>query len=114
MLTDPIGLGLENFDGIGRYRTLDNGALIDPSGEFDGTEFDGPLGLGQAIANDPKFPKCFVRTLTRYARGREEVESEEPALKALQLAFSDGGYRVQDLIIEVIRSPLFREAKGVQ
>ena len=114
MLTDPIGLGLENFDGIGRYRMLDNGALIDPSGDFDGTEFDGPIGLGKAIANDPKFPNCFVRTLTRYARGQEEIDSEQPALKALQTAFADGGYRVQDFIIHLIQSPLFREAKGVQ
>ncbi|MCA9544966.1 MAG: DUF1592 domain-containing protein, partial [Myxococcales bacterium] len=35
-IMDPIGLGLEQFDGVGRFRTTENGGVIDPSGELDG------------------------------------------------------------------------------
>jgi len=38
-LTDPIGLGFESFDGIGRWRSTENGATIDPSGTLDGVDF---------------------------------------------------------------------------
>ena len=36
---DPIGLSLENFDGVGAYRGEENGVRIDASGELDGVEF---------------------------------------------------------------------------
>src|SRR5690606_7737678 len=38
-ITDPIGLALENFDGAGQFRTTENGAPIDTSGELDGISF---------------------------------------------------------------------------
>ena len=114
MLTDPIGLGLENYNGIGQFRILDNGAMIDPSGDLDSTSFDGPIALGQAIANHPDFTTCLVRTLTRYARGRIELGTEKPAMNALEQGFADSGYRVKALILEIIKSPLFRRAGGTQ
>ena len=45
--TDLIGLGFENFDGIGRWRTQENGATIDASGELDGHTFDNAWELAQ-------------------------------------------------------------------
>ena len=45
-LMDPIGFSLENFDGIGLWRTLDEGTPVDPTSQvFDGTKIDGPAGL---------------------------------------------------------------------
>ena len=114
MLTDPIGLGLENYDGVGRYRTLDNGAFIDATGDLDQVEFDGPLTLGEAVANHPDFAKCVVRTLTRYGNALVETGAERPILDALQRGFMDSGYRVKPLILEFIKSPLFRYAGGLQ
>jgi len=114
MLTDPIGLGLENYNGVGQFRILDNGALIDPSGDLDNVEFDGPIALGRAIANHPDFSSCLVRTLTRYARGRLELGTEKPAMTALEEGFAESGYRVKALILDLIRSPLFRRAGGTQ
>ena len=70
MLTDLIGLSLENFDGLGSYRATENGALIDPSGSIDGAEFDDAVGLGQAIADHPSFVPCIVSTLWAFANGR--------------------------------------------
>src|SRR3546814_6297853 len=42
-ITDPIGLALENYDPVGRYRARENGALIDASGEFDGENYQNAL-----------------------------------------------------------------------
>src|SRR6185369_12443556 len=53
---DPIGLSLENFDGAGAYRTHENGAVIDASGELDGTKFGDPVSLAQAVRNHPLLP----------------------------------------------------------
>jgi hypothetical protein len=43
---DPIGFALENYDGIGAWRTNDNGVAINASGKLpDGATFSGPAGL---------------------------------------------------------------------
>ena len=45
-LMDPIGFSLENFDGVGLWRTLDEGQPIDATSQvYDGTKIDGPAGL---------------------------------------------------------------------
>ena len=59
---DPIGFGLERFDGIGRFRMLDNGGLIDPSGSVDGVDFEGFTALVEALANHPAFTECLSRS----------------------------------------------------
>lgn len=107
---DPIGLGLENYDAIGRLRTYDNGALIDPSGDLDGAAFDDAAGLGAAIRNHAAFAPCVVQTLVRYANGRVETPSEDAALTALANRFADLGYRLQPMLLEIVMSPLFRQA----
>jgi hypothetical protein len=70
-LMDPIGLGLENFDAIGAYRTSDNGTPIDSSGTLpDGSVFAGAADLRNLIAADPGFVACLVKNLYTYALGR--------------------------------------------
>ncbi|MFT5430517.1 MAG: hypothetical protein ACI9OJ_001192 [Myxococcota bacterium] len=110
VLMDPIGLALENFDGTGRFRLLDNGAMIDPSGDLDGETFDGPRGLGLAVAQHPAFSACVTRTMARYAIGRAESSNERAHLNTLNARFAASGYRVKSLMLEIIRSPLFRLA----
>ncbi len=59
---DPIGLALENFDAIGRWRTTDEGVQIDASAQLvDGTAIDGPASLRKALLNRPD---AFVGTMT--------------------------------------------------
>lgn len=110
LLTDPIGLGLENYDGIGRYRVRDNGEIIDPSGDLDGEPFTDPVTLAAEVRSHPSFAPCLVRTLTRYATGRVEVPSEGPHLNLLSERFETHGYRIKPLILEIVMSPMFRRA----
>ena len=61
-IMDPIGLVLENFDGIGQDRTLDDGSPIDPSGKLvDGTKLNGIADLRNALVS---YSPQFVRVVT--------------------------------------------------
>jgi hypothetical protein len=104
---DPIGLGLENFDAIGAYRSQENSLPIDASGELDGTAFSGPAGLADALAAHPKAPGCFARTVFRYAWGRLEASADEPFIQALTEAFEQNSFRVQDLLMSAATLPEF-------
>ena len=84
-IMDPIGLALENFDAIGRWRTRDEGVAIDASAQLvDGTAIDGPAGLRKALLERPE---AFVATLTEkllmYGVGRETKYYDMPAVRAV-------------------------------
>lgn len=107
-LMDPIGFGLEIYDGIGQFRTEDNGSPIDASAEIDGQPFVGAAGLGALVAQTPDAASCLVRNIYRDATGHVETAGEEIAIVALEDAFVDSGYRMQSLLIEIVASPAFR------
>jgi hypothetical protein len=109
-LTDPIGLGLEVFDGIGRYRTTENGAPIDTSGELDGQPFANPVELGLAFAKSELASACLVENLYRYAVGRPQVNSERRLLRHLESRFAESEYRLHALMREIVLSDGFRTA----
>ncbi len=111
---DPIGLGLENFDGIGAFRTMDAGQTIDPSGDLDGVAFAGPRELAVAIRNHPASGPCVARTVFRYALGHVETAGEEAAIKLLAQAFTDGNYRFPSLLAGVVANPAFLYAAKAQ
>ena len=114
LLMDPIGLGLENFDGIGRFRDLDNGVTIDATGDLDGTEFEDALGLAEAIRNHPEYAGCVTRNLMRYGTGVIESRETENAQDYLTGMFERSGYSFQTLMLEFIMSPAFRWAGEVE
>ncbi len=106
--TDPIGLGLEQFDGIGRSRTKENGVVIDPSGALDGAAFAGPEALGQVIRDQRGFAPCIVRKAFQYATGVPTDGSEVDTLDALLGRFIATGYRMKPLLAAIASSPAFR------
>jgi hypothetical protein len=106
-LMDPLGLTLENFDGLGAYRTQENGALIDASGTFDGKEYQGGSGLGQAIHDSPQTPRCLVDKMYRSAVGRKATPDEHPYVEYLNQTFQGDGYRVPDLMRAIAVSRTF-------
>ncbi len=114
LLMDPIGLALENFDALGRWREFDNGYPIDPSGTLDGVNFADARGLGETLAAHPDLTRCLVRTLNRYATGRLETTDERGVLRALNERFDAHGFRVQPLVLDVILSPTFRGTGGAR
>ena len=113
-LMDPIGLGFENFDGIGRWRETDNGAPIDPSGELEGSQFNNPIEMGEIIANSPAFTRCMVSSMARYANGRMETTQEREIISVLDERFAHHDRDLKLLIMEFVLSPLFLNAGTVQ
>jgi hypothetical protein len=69
-IIDPVGLGLENFDAIGAYRTVDSGIQVDASGNYLGTAFNGAVQLARLVAQDPRFPSCVTKQFLTYGVGR--------------------------------------------
>lgn len=65
-LMDPIGLGLEEFDAIGTYRTTENDLDIDPSGQLEGVSFGDAAELGEVIAEHPQLLPCLMANLYAY------------------------------------------------
>lgn len=108
-LMDPLGLGLENYDGIGRFRTAEpSGAVIDASSELDGQPFAGAQELGVRLKAHAGAPPCLVRNLFRHAAGHIETPGESVEIEELDVAFADSGYRMQELLVELVASPAFR------
>jgi hypothetical protein len=106
---DPIGLGMEDFDQYGRFRsTYDTGQVVDAGGDVDGRPFSGAKQLGQLLAEDSRVSACLVKQLYRYGSARLEAEGEAATLEALNLAFAAGGYQLRPLLLELVQSDGFR------
>lgn len=111
-IMDPIGFALENFDAIGAYRTLDNGAPVDASGQLvDGTPINGVEDLAQAIASDADYAICLGKQMLTYAVGRSFSETEARAYAAgVGVSVKDGTW--PDLIHAVANSQAFLTRRG--
>jgi Protein of unknown function (DUF1592)/Protein of unknown function (DUF1588)/Protein of unknown function (DUF1595)/Protein of unknown function (DUF1585)/Protein of unknown function (DUF1587) len=103
--TDPPGLALEHFDGLGQLRTTENGATIDVSSGINDVKFEGAQGLGQFLHDDPRVPDCLVRNVYAYGAGREP--DDEDYLVNQSKAFAGNGYRLPDLMVQIASSPEF-------
>jgi len=108
---DPIGLGLEQFDGIGQFRLDENDATIDPSGDLDGVTFAGAVQLGEAIAQHDEVGRCLTRHLYRYAIGTTETKAEAALLDQLGEQFEHDGHRIKALMRRIALSDGFRFAQ---
>ncbi len=110
---DPIGLGLENYDAIGAYRTQDAGQPIDASGAFpDGRSFDGAAEMAALVKADPSTPHCVAERLLTYALGRGLDAGDATHLDAITAAFQANGRSLEDLITAIVQSEPFRMRRG--
>ena len=110
---DPIGLALENYDAIGRFRASDQGRPVDTRGVMpDGTVLNGPEDLGRAISGDTRFPACVAETLYIYALGRGIESSDRSELQRILEALGERGFSLPALIAEIVQSSGFRYRRG--
>ena len=114
---DPLGFALENFDGIGRWRTADDVRLpgdpapaIDASGVMpDGTQFEGPDGLRQLLLDrQPQFVRTVTERLLTYALGRRLEYHDQPVVRQVMEGAAPQGHRWSDLILGIVNSTPFR------
>ena len=110
-MIDPVGLGLERFDGIGRWRLTENAAPIDASGQIDNLKFAGAPGLGNAIAAMPEATQCVAGRALEYARGWPAGE-DGALVTALNKKFGASGYSIRALFQAVASLPEAYQQKG--
>ena len=113
---NPIGFAFEDYDGIGRYRTTDNGKPVDTTGSYpfsDGTHtFKESSDLMQLIANGPQAHQCWSKKLASYALERDMMDSERPTIEAMgQVSQSTGG-SLKQVMLTLVQSPSFRTHVG--
>jgi hypothetical protein len=116
-LMDPIGLGLENYDVIGSYRTTDNDLPIDAAGQLPtGEMFTGPRELAGLIAGRPEYAKCVAQKLYTYALGRPPDTTaghmDGQTLEALAQRLRDTSYSFSELIAGIATAPTFLNRRG--
>src|SRR5712671_3850789 len=109
-LMDPIGLSLENYDGIGRWRTVDSGSPIDASGQLvDGTPLTGADSLRNALL---KYPDAFAQTMTEkllmFATGRAAHYYDMPAIRAIARNAERNDYRFSSMVVGIVNSQPFQ------
>ena len=117
---DPLGLALDNFDVIGKWRIRENGMPLDTRGEmWDGTQVSSPQGLRQALLDLPiPLARTFTENLMAYALGRRVEHYDMPSIRTITEAARANDHRMSSFILGVINSPAFRmqraEADGIE
>ncbi|HWE50096.1 MAG TPA: DUF1592 domain-containing protein [Bryobacteraceae bacterium] len=110
-IMDPLGFALENFDAVGRWRTVgEDKAPIDASGELiDGTRINGPATLRNALlAHREDFAATVTDKLLTYALGRGTEYYDGPAVRAIVHGAAQDDYRWSALILGIARSIPFQ------
>jgi hypothetical protein len=111
-LMDPVGFGFENFDGIGRYRSTDNGFPVDSSGELTGTQdangkFNGVVELGQKLSQSAEVRACFVKNWFQFSMARLGATSDSCTVQTAFSKFLNGQETIRDLIVDIVRQNEF-------
>jgi hypothetical protein len=112
-MIDPAGLALENFDGVGAWRTRDGGTRgtpVDASGQLvDGTAVNGVNELRRALLRDPGlFAGTITEKLLIYAVGRGLAGTDMPAVRRIVGDAARDGYRFSSIILGIVRSVPFQ------
>ncbi|PCJ22587.1 MAG: hypothetical protein COA96_13950 [SAR86 cluster bacterium] len=106
--SDPAGLALEHFDGLGQFRTLENGVFIDVSATlYDGSKFTGAQGLGEFLHDDPRIPSCLVRNVFSYGVAQLPRYEDRDYLQEQTELFANNGYRISTLFEEIASTAEF-------
>jgi hypothetical protein len=112
---DPLGLALENFDGVGEWRVKEPGGSIDPVGQLaDGTKVDGPIALRKAVMRRPEmFARTITEKLMTYGLGRGMEYIDMPIVRTIAENAGKQNYRFSALVLEIVKSVPFQMKKAM-
>jgi Protein of unknown function (DUF1592)/Protein of unknown function (DUF1588)/Protein of unknown function (DUF1595)/Protein of unknown function (DUF1585)/Protein of unknown function (DUF1587) len=112
LLMDPIGYAFEHYDGIGRYRTMDNGQAVDSTGmlNIDGADksFADAIELTKILSTSATVRSCFSKQWFRFAVGRDETDADASSLTSIATAFATNQFDMRDLAPAIAASRSFR------
>jgi hypothetical protein len=110
-LMDPIGLAFENYDGVGRYRSFENGRPVDASGSLWDTDVDGPFTgipeLTSRLLESQIVRDCVVTQWFRFAYGRGETTDDACNLRTLEDHFDASGSNIRSLLLALTQTDAF-------
>ena len=113
LITDPMGLSLENFDGAGRFRETESGAQLDISGELDGVFYEDIGGLAAAMRNHPKLSNCLVNRLYAYGTGGPvSLGNDRDILNWFESRFVANEYKLPALLRDIALSRAFSSVRS--
>jgi hypothetical protein len=109
-IMDPIGLALENFDLVGRWRTQENGFDLDThTNLIDGTAIDGPESLRNALLDrGDAVASTFIEKMLSYALGRHLHAHDMAAVRQIAGQSAKNSYRFSDIVLGIVESDPFR------
>jgi len=108
---DPLGFAMENYDGVGKWRTEDGGTAIDPAGKLpDGSVFQGPAGLKKVLlaSHRDEFLSTITSKLLTYALGRGLEYYDMPAVRSITRQAEKDDFRVSALVTAIVQSTPFQ------
>jgi hypothetical protein len=110
---DPLGFGLENFDAVGAWRTMDGKFPIDASGVLPGGhEFKGPDELRAVLRGQPDaFSQALTSKLLTYALGRGLERYDSRVVKQIAGRLPARNYRFSALVLEIVNSLPFQQRR---
>jgi hypothetical protein len=109
-IMDPIGLAMENFDAVGRWRTADEGVAIDASAQLvDGMPLNGPASLRRALLDRrDAFVASMTEKLLMYGVGRETKYYDMPAVRTVMRDAAKSRYKFSEIVLGIVKSPAFQ------
>ena len=111
---DVLGFGLENYDAIGKWRTMDGKFPVDISGTFpNGKSFSTPAEMKVLLKEElPDFARCIVEKMLTYSLGRGLEKYDRRTVDEIGRKLSASGYQFQTLISEIVQSLPFQSRRG--
>jgi hypothetical protein len=108
---DPLGFGLENYDGVGAWRDQDGEFAIDASGELpNGQKFAGPQELKQVLkSRQSDFLRCLAEKMLTYGLGRGVEYSDRCTVREIAASMAADEYKFSSLILAVVASDAFQK-----
>jgi Protein of unknown function (DUF1592)/Protein of unknown function (DUF1588)/Protein of unknown function (DUF1587)/Protein of unknown function (DUF1585)/Protein of unknown function (DUF1595)/Planctomycete cytochrome C len=108
---DPLGFALENYDAVGRWRTMDGEFPIDPSGELlGGRKFADITELKRLLVSSTakKFSRCLIENMLTYGLGRGLQAYDYCTVEDIRVKLAGNDYRIQDIIFGIVESQAFQ------
>lgn len=108
---NPVGFAFEHYDGLGRFRTEDNGFPVNAADSFEFPDttritYTDALTFSSELAKTAQTHHCYAKHWVEYFFGREALETDEPVIQRLMKASLEEA-PVKDLLLTLVTSPTF-------
>jgi hypothetical protein len=113
---NTLGFAFEDYDGVGRYRTTDNGQPVDTTGSYpfaEGTlSFSGAPELMQLVAQGTQAHQCWSKKMASYALERDLIDTERPLIESLGAVSLASGGSLKQVMLALVKNDAFRTHVG--